>query len=273
MPLSKEGAHRLAEKMRREAEEDARKEKEKGGAKRSYLKFADGDSHIIRILPPKKGLEKFDPYRELDSHWGLGPQGRERVLCPRSYKVPQTCPICDELDLMFPKKKAGDEAATAFVDRFKLKHRFMYQVIVRGQEDLGPQLWEVSHETHTKMRGLFLDPDYGFALIEPGDEGFDIKVTREGLRTDTNYMVVPRRLPCPLAEEPEVASKWLDDMLDLDLYDRVEFDTDQMNGFLTGMLSPKEVKAAIFEARKDEATANANDDDDDDETPSGKQKM
>lgn len=262
MPLDAQGANRLADKLRREAEEDEKKKKNRGAL--SYVRIADGESLIGRLLPPKKGIADYDPYRALDSHWGLGPKGSERALCPRTYPTPIDCVVCEKLEEMYPRKRAGEDEAEKFVNRFRLKHRFMWQLVIREQEDKGPQLWEVSHQTHTKIRGLLLDPDYGIALLDPSADGFDIKVTREGSGTDTTYQVIPRRNPCPLAEDDAQSTKWLNEMMDLDAYDRIEFTEDQMMGFMMGTLSPREVKTEIFEAARKIFG---------DEAPTGKQKM
>ena len=101
-------------------------------------------------------------------------------------------------------------------------------VIVRGQEDKGPQRWKLSKFQFQRVLDLMLDEDYG-DVTDP-QEGRDLKVkvsveagkffnNKPSTRTDID----PKGKPSVLTSDKALAKKWMDSLSDP--IDSIEFRT------------------------------------------------
>lgn len=101
-------------------------------------------------------------------------------------------------------------------------------VIVRGQEDKGVQLWKLTKLQYERIIGIILDEDYG-DVTDP-IEGRDLKVTIEieqgkffNNKPSTKLTIDPKGKVSQLTTDKALARKWLDSCSDP--MDHVEFKT------------------------------------------------
>ena len=138
------------------------------------LKPAQG-VNTIRVLPSWRGdNEEF--YFETAIHYDVGPNSRT-VNCNRTYN--KRCPICDRADRLL--ERSPDNQVTA--DELRPNDRINMNIIVRGEEEAGVQIWSTTPRMLQDLLGYFADADYG-DFTDPQD-GFDIRLRRkgEGMRT------------------------------------------------------------------------------------------
>lgn len=247
---------RLLEKLRKQISDEEKRGSSTEGTL-SFLKFEDGEIKQIRILPPVEGLGASDPFVELRNHWGMGPRGMEKIQCPRFYDEPQPCPVCERIQAL--RDSTNDEDIN-FISRSRLSKRYVFQVLVRGEEEEGSQLWETSYTVYTDIRTLFLDPDYGLEMLDT-EEGFDLKIQRIGAGLSTKYSITPRRNSSPIDEDSDRTNEILESRINLDTFGQFKFSREQIVSFMDGIASPREIKSEMWEAQKEEYSKNNEDDD------------
>ena len=161
----------------------------------------------IRILPPIGTMEYF--FMEVGQHFL---EGTGTFYCPKicsDGKDP--CPVCDVNDALF---QAGDKESAK---KFWAQRHFWCNVIVRGNEDAGPQTFTPGTMVFTSLVSLISDPDYG-DITDP-DEGYDIKIERSGEGINTRYEVRAAKSPSVLSDDDEEVDEWLETARDI--YDMV----------------------------------------------------
>lgn len=154
----------------------------------------------IRILPPVDTMDFF--FQEVGNHY------KQKVYCPRiTTDGEQECPICELNEALF---QAGERDAAS---DFWATTRFWMNVVVRGQEAAGVQIYTPGKGVFSSLVSFINDPDYGDIADE--DNGFDIRIEREGEGTRTEYPSVRAvRNPSPLGTDSQI-DEWLESAKDL----------------------------------------------------------
>lgn len=178
---SRPPAMTLQEKVQKKLKELERR-------KQQYWRPDQGVS-TIRILPSWKGdNEEF--YFETAVHYGVGPNQRS-IPCNRVLK--KRCPICDRADRMLER----DPDNQAVADDLRPTERVNMNIIVRGEEDIGVQVWSATPRLLQELLGYFSDADYG-DFTDPQD-GFDVQLRRKGEgKMNTRYVLRLVRHPSPV---------------------------------------------------------------------------
>ena len=155
----------------------------------------------IRILPPVGEMGYF--FLEAGQHY----VNNTSYMCPNlcsGGKDP--CPLCEVNELLFragQKEQAGN---------YRVQRKFWMNVIVRGEEDNGPQRFTPGIKIAGTIFSYIQDPDYGDITDE--EDGFDVKVTRNGTGLATKYETRLARNPSALGDDDQI-EEWLESATDI----------------------------------------------------------
>jgi hypothetical protein len=121
------------------------------------------------------------------------------------------CPICEVVEELY---REGDKRSKKQADDLQCQRKWIMNVIVRGQENKGPQLFEAGTQIFKQISAKVRDPDYGADIYDP-DDGVDLVITRTGTTmTDTSYDVSPKRKNSPMGTDEQI-DEWFDAAADL----------------------------------------------------------
>jgi len=155
----------------------------------------------IRILPPYGESGYF--FREVDMHFGVG-QRNESFVCTRAEGG--KCYACDKLEEL---RSSEDPKKVNLARKFVPRHRVLYNIVDLAEPSKGVRIFSSGVSIFKDILSYFADPDWG-DLTDP-EEGYNLKIIREGTGLDTSYRVQARKNPSPIAD-PE----WLSQLHDLD---------------------------------------------------------
>ena len=149
--------------------------------------------------------------------------GNNTILAPKQFGKPD--PIAELINKLYSSGKPEDRA---MAKQLSAKMRVYAPIIVRGQEDKGPQLWSFGKIIYQRLLSFFLDEDYGNILDE--NEGYDLKVTISQIpgKEFKDTVVDCARKATKLHSDPAVVDKWksqipnVDDMYRLKSYQEIE---------------------------------------------------
>jgi hypothetical protein len=150
--------------------EAIRRKLETLNGKKTYIstwKPKKADTYRIRVLPwPAKMLVEGTPFIERYFYW----LGEESVLAPKQFG--ESDPVEELAAQLWKSKKQSDKDAAK---KLFPKMSAYIAILVKGEEDQGPQLMKLSHPLYKRLLGFLLDEDIGdFIDIE---NGLDLKVT------------------------------------------------------------------------------------------------
>lgn len=148
----------------------------------------EGKKNIIRILPEAHTMEFF--FQPVGKHYL---PDKSSVYCPHvTTEGAIACSICDYVKRI---SRSGTAQQKKQVSDLRVRRSFWMNVLVRGQENLGPQIYTPGQLVFTAISNYISDPDYE-EIYDP-QQGFDVVITREGSGLDTTYntLVKPNRTP------------------------------------------------------------------------------
>jgi len=164
----------------------------------------EGDNYI-RILPSCD--KDFNIWCHIWIHYN--PQSKKYFLCPKEMSPKNSsvspCPVCEEYENL---KDAGEEDKVC--NQFKPGAKTLFFIIDREDEKKGVQVyaasrWQVAvslfEQMEDKRRNVTLN-------IADSDEGYDVKVMREGSKRNTSYKAFIDRNPSPIGFD-----SWEDDLV------------------------------------------------------------
>ena len=114
--------------------------------KKVYWKPSVG-KQVIRILPNK--YDKENPFTEIQIHYGIG---KNKMAALTNY---------GEKDPIIEFSEAIKKDDWKLSNKIKPKFRVFAQVVVRGEEEMGPRIWEFGKEVYAELLGIMTDEDYG----------------------------------------------------------------------------------------------------------------
>ena len=154
-----------------------------------FWKPEDG-TQVVRLVCPDGG----DPFQECYFHYGLGAEGKTRLLSPRTFG--ETDPISEFGTKLW---NSGNESDKQMAKRFWPKMRVFAPVLVRGEEEKGVRWWGFSRTTYENLLNVVLDPEYG-DVTDP-TQGTDIRI-EYGKKSGQSFPTTdirPMRKSSPLA--------------------------------------------------------------------------
>jgi len=175
-----------------------------------FLKLKSGKNRV-RVMPPwtDEGVNAFQWWREVWTHWGIGPDddNKKTLACPK--KTPPgggECPVCDEVERL---RATGDPADLELAKSMRARMRLFVNAI-----DLEDPEW--TQENVDEMIGGGVEenrlPDVGAPKIQVFgfgsmifkelldyyndeidmtdlEEGYNVIITKEGKDLNTKYRV------------------------------------------------------------------------------------
>lgn len=165
--------------------------------------------HDIRFLPIQNSTG--EPFQEVLYYDKFTDR---RIVAPYLFGMPD--PIKDNFDTLRKTKEGWDIAK-----HLRAKERFYGIIIVRSEEEKGPQIWEFSKETRDEIYGILshkdnidedmLSPEVGYDFtcgVTPVIEGGKPRLYNGQPVKKINLQA--RKKPTPLHKDKATAKKWLD---------------------------------------------------------------
>ena len=176
-----------------------------------YWKPTIGE-HDIRFLPVQS--TSGEPFQEVLYYDKLA---ERRIIAPYCFGMPD--PIKEQFDELRNSRKHPDGWTIA--KHLRAKERFYAVVIVRSEEDKGPQVWEISKDTRDAIYGILshkdnvdedmFSPEVGYDFtcsVTPVIEGGKPRLYNGSPVKQINLQA--RKKPSPLSKDKAQAKKWLD---------------------------------------------------------------
>lgn len=184
-------------KIRNRVNEMARQNESKGsgssGEKLQFWKPELGDN-IVRILPYDDGNGQ--PFQEV-GYYNAKALNEWRTVAPFQFgKGDPVHEVMQELR----KERQSDEVWN-LMKQLRVKASFYAPVLVRGQEDKGVQVWEMSQRVVQTIYELLVNEDYAEENIFDIHEGYDFTVTAKDSGREFNghmikdITIIPKRHP------------------------------------------------------------------------------
>lgn len=183
-----------------------------GGTKTAYWKPTLGE-HDLRFLPIQNSSN--EPFQTVAYY--NEPLTEQRLVAPYSFGLPD--PIKEQFEELRNSKKHPDGWSIA--KNLRAKERFYAVIIVRGEEEKGPQIWEFSKETRDQVYGILthkdnvdedmLSPDVGYdftCAVTQVIEGGKPRLFKGSPVKQINLQA--RKKPSPLSKDKAQAKKLLE---------------------------------------------------------------
>jgi hypothetical protein len=169
--------------------------------------------------------------------------------------------------------KSKDRAKRSLLRYFNSKERYYAVLIVRGQEDKGPQLWEMSKELcYNIYKTSFVHKNYKNANLLDPDKGQDFTVSvtpqyeKDGSVKTYNghpckeYVVAPLVTPSKIHENEETQKKILAAIPDLQSYFKAQVKTPEqitetIENFIAQLdagVAPEQAKVNLASVREEQ---------------------
>jgi hypothetical protein len=212
--------------------------------KKIWFKPKGGNEYQIRILP-------FDgtdgqPFKEIWQYQNIG----EHFTLPTLRQYKERDPFAELIDHL---RQEGTEKSLELAKALYPKMRAFAAIIVRGEEDKGPQVWGFGKTVYQQILEKMLDSDYGD--VSDIKNGFDLKLKAKQIAgksapdyTLTAYPTDKQAKPSPLSTDEAKIQAWtVTDFPDLNnLFKKRDYDEMKtiLDGWLSGSGEKSEAKTA-----------------------------
>jgi hypothetical protein len=173
-----------------------------------FMKLEVGQN-VVRFLPPQRG-EKL-PFKIIHEHFLENVPGQDnktvRIVCPRKMSQGKLrCPVCESGDML---KRSTNQVDRNDAKKMYPTMRIYANVIDRNAPETGPKIMTFGKMIWKQLKNILNDKQNGGNFTEPGPNGFDIVITREGTgKNDTRYDVKPARNDSPLGNNEWLEKRW-----------------------------------------------------------------
>jgi len=144
-------------------------EKKKDQVKLLWWKPSLG-ANEIRFLPYNDGSGQ--PFQEI-GYYNSKQLSENRIVAPCQWGMPD--PIQDLMVKL--RKNRQDNATWQLMKQLNVRESYYAPVLVRGQEDKGVQIWEMSMKVLNQVYTKLSHPDYEKEDLFDPKEGYDFTVT------------------------------------------------------------------------------------------------
>ena len=166
-----------------------------------YFRMQPGNNYRVRFVEASDG----PPIKQW--HWHYGVNNNNFVCNKRNFG--EDCPVCDLASSIWQEyvatQEAGspDESLKAAAKKLFARDRFYANVLVRGEESEGVQVFSFGKQAAEMIYECFLNPDYEGKFLD-AREGYDftIKYTRDDpndVRT-SKTLIMPTVKASPIAD-------------------------------------------------------------------------
>lgn len=198
-----------------------------------FLKLPNGKTRV-RILPGQEpGSLDRDWYVKATSHYNVNPNNPKiPVICPQSTVPNAFCPIHDKVRKL---KNSADPADQAEAKRMWPKtYYYMSILLLDGPEAGSVKVLQGRTTLWKKIMSIMQDSQYG-DVTDPR-EGFDLTFVKLGKDLETEYDVIPSRMPTPISESEEEIADYLDNLYDLSKF-RMAPSNEEIVAFMNGEIT------------------------------------
>lgn len=215
----------------------------------------------VRFLPYDNG--NGIPFQEV-SYYNSKKLSEHRVVAPCQYDLP------DSIQTLLTKlrKNRQDDATWKLMKQLQTRESFYVPVVVRGKEDKGVMIWEMSQKVVNQIFSKLTNPDYAEEDLFDLKEGYDFIITAQNSGKQFNGYDVKeltidvRRKPSPLAKTQKERDDLMATVPNLKEYfksyvpseERME---DMINNFLSGDEGTSEGKEVTGEESEDDRVSSA----------------
>lgn len=185
----------------------------KNAPKLQYWKPALG-MNVVRFLPYDDGNGQ--PFQEIN-YYNSKKLSDRRMIAPAQFNLPD--PVADLLESLRPQR--AKKEVWNIMKELQMKPSYYALVLVRGQEHLGVQVWEMKQEIVKNIYATLTHPDWVEENLFDAETGYDftVEVTDSGTEFNgymvKNFVLSPRRKPEPLAKKKEDREKLIASMPNL----------------------------------------------------------
>lgn len=178
------------------------------GGSSGFLTLKQGNTKL-RILPQVGDMEAF--YQPVGRHFIPNAEGKkDLVYCPEfTSEGALPCPICEHVQKLY----RGNASDKQLASNLRVNKTFWMNVIDRGNEKAGVQIFTPGVSVLTQLGAIIADPDWGFIMDE--ETGHDVTINRDGEGMNTKYNVNASPKPSPLHRDDATFNKWIDSAQDL----------------------------------------------------------
>lgn len=181
------------------------------------LEIKQGEN-VVRFVPPKDPKHPF--LRSTAMHYVELP-GLERIAvfaCPK-VELKQPCPACEAAARLTASPSPVDKQLG---DRIGQKMTVYANVVDRSapadDPNYGLRVIRFGKQILEQLKTIRRSQRTGGDFFNPGPQGFDIVIMREGEQRSTKYKVIPDRNNCPIFDDAALVQAVIDNQYDLNQY-------------------------------------------------------
>jgi len=219
----------------------------------------------IRFLPYDDGNGQ--PFQEI-AYYTSKKLSENRVVAPYQWEMPD--PVQELLSKL--RKNRQDDATWKLMKQLQARESYYAPIVVRGEEDKGVQIWEMSQKVVNQIYSKLAHPDYAEEYLFDEKEGFDFTVTATDSGREFNGFPIKelaievRRKSSPLAKTQKERDEILASVPDLKEYFKSYTPGEErMNDMVVNFLSG--------DGGTDEGTEVSDEESDDDRVDSANSKI
>lgn len=171
----------------------------------------------MRFIPPK--APGVSPMRSTGVHFvDTAPGQTASFSCPQK-EVGQRCPVCEIGEQLHKSSNPVDRERA---NRIAVKLNVMCNVVDRrappDDPNHGLRVLRFGKMVLEQLKTLRRNTRSGGDFFQPGPQGFDVVIMKEGEMLKTRYVVSADRNASPLASTPELAQALIDNQYDLEQF-------------------------------------------------------
>jgi hypothetical protein len=227
----------IRKKVNQLSQSDKRKNEE--SVKLQYWKPEMGEN-VVRFLPYDDGNGQ--PFQEVGFY--NSPQLSERrVVAPYQFGLED--PVNDLMTELRKERQADD--VWNIMKQLKVRGSFYAPILVRGEEDKGVQVWEMSQKVVQSIYEILVNEDYEEENLFDVHEGFDFSITaRDSGKKFNGYVVkdltiVPKRKPSPALKTKKACDELVASVPNVgEVFENYCMGADKLRTLLDNMLNPDE---------------------------------
>lgn len=207
---------RYAEYSAEEFEKDVDRANQIGGS--SLMDLKQGEN-VVRFVP--SATPGKTPMRSTGMHYVDAIPGLDRVVvfaCPKK-ELGQPCPVCDMGSQMQRSANPIDrERGERIASKLTLYANVIDRSAPADDPNYGLRVLRFGKQILEQLKTIRRSTRTGGDFFDPGPNGFDIVITREGEMKSTKYKVIPDRNNSPMFQEVELVQAVIDNAYDLDSF-------------------------------------------------------
>lgn len=210
------GIVRYAEYSEADFDKDVDRANQLGGSTMMELKQGE---NVVRFIPSKEA--GISPIRSTGMHYVDAVPGLDKmvvVACPKK-ELQQACPICEAATQLLRSPNPIDRERG---ERIQAKLSLYANVVDRSapadDPNYGLRVLRFGKQILEQLKTIRRSPRTGGDFFNPGPEGFDIVITREGTEKSTKYKVIPDRQNSALYDDVDLCQAAIDNGYDLNTY-------------------------------------------------------